>query len=178
MKRLFKNIDEKRFNMIQFVLIFGILTSLYYTFAALGYLNHIANSFAFSEIKICGPILKLFYKDLIFADNFMMVQDFRVNVNFGCDGTEPILIFIFAIIAFPSSLLNKLPALIIGSSILYFVNLLRIAALFYIGYRHHDYMDVFHNDIFPFAIVIIEFGLWLLWIKWMNKKNVKQDIPQ
>ena len=83
MKRLFKNIDEKKFNMIQFVLIFGILTILYYTFAALGYLNHIANSFAFSEIKICGPILKLFYKDLIFADNFMMVQDFRVNVNFG-----------------------------------------------------------------------------------------------
>ncbi len=171
-------IDEKKSKMIQFVLIFGLLTISYYTLSSLGYLNSLANYFAKSEVKICGPFLKYFYNDLIYADNYIMLQDFRVNINFGCDGTEPIFIFIFAVLAFPSKIIKKLPALLFGSIIIFIANLIRISSLFYIGLRHHNYMDTFHNDIFPFAIILIEFGIWIYWINWINRSNATQDISK
>ena len=118
----FKHIDEKKSKMIQFVVIFGLLTISYYSLSALGYLNTFANRFAVAEVKLCGPFLKHFYRDVLFSENYIMVPEFRVNVNFGCDGTEPIFIFIFAVLAFPSSFLKKIPALILGSLIIYFVN--------------------------------------------------------
>lgn len=164
--------DEKNRNVMIFIISFIVLISLFYICSGLGYFDKITFWFASFGVNIIEFFLKNQFDGIIFEGNTITFKHFRVNVNAGCDGLEIIVLFIIAVITFPVGFLKKIPAIFIGSIVLFLINLLRILALFYIGYNYNDKLDLFHNDIFPLIIIIFEFLLWIFWIKWASRKKI------
>ena len=165
--------DEENRKVSIFIISFTILVSLFYLLSGLGYFDKITFGLATLGVKSSEFILKTQVDGINFEGNTITFNHFRVNVNAGCDGLEIIILFIIAVLSFPVPYIKKIPAIILGSIILFLINLIRILALFYIGYNFNDKLDLFHNDIFPLMIIIFEFILWVIWIKWASKTKDK-----
>jgi len=156
-----------------FVLSFALLTTLFYVLTGIGYLNKVSMFFAKLSVFNAKWFLTPIYKSIITQGNTIILENYRVNVNAGCDGSEIIAIFLIAVLTFPSKFTKKIPALLIGTTVLYILNLARIMALFAIGYHFNEYMDTFHNNIFPLVLVLVEFAMWFAWVQWANKPKLE-----
>lgn len=100
---------------------------------------------------------------------------FSISVKQGCDSIEALGIFVFGVIAFPSKLPVKLYGLLIGSTIILTLNLIRLVHLFWIGLYHHDLFDLFHLEIWQAFFIVLSIVLWVLWV--MRAVKPEKPVP-
>ncbi len=93
----------------------------------------------------------------------------------GCNSISIIILFISFVIAFSGKFKTTLFYLLAGSTLLYVVNLIRIAILS-VGLFHYPWRrEILHVVIFPAIIYGMVFLLWMFWVNRfsnLNKKNV------
>ena len=93
----------------------------------------------------------------------------------GCNSISIIILFVSFIIAFSGKFKTTLFYLLAGSTLLYVVNLVRIAILS-VGLFHYPWRrEILHVVIFPAIIYGMVFLLWMFWVNRfsnLNKKNV------
>ena len=89
----------------------------------------------------------------------------------GCNGMSVIVLFISFIIAFSGKLKTTILYLLLGSVLLYVVNLLRIVILS-IGLYHYPWRkEELHTVIFPAIIYGMVFLLWMFWVNRFSNFN-------
>ncbi|HNB81441.1 MAG TPA: exosortase H [Chitinophagaceae bacterium] len=89
---------------------------------------------------------------------------FSITVKQGCDSLEALAIFLCGVIAFPARMKIKLWGLLIGTSIILFMNLIRLMSLFWIGLYHFDLFDLFHLEIWQGYFIVQSIALWVIWV--------------
>jgi len=121
-------------------------------------------------------ILRLFNSDLLVQSSniepkvhFISNNDVIISVFEGCNGINVSIVFIAFVIAYGGKLLRTIWFIAIGLIGIYFINLLRIALLFYVAKHLPDLMYYTHKYIFTGIIYLFIFTLWYLWIK-LNEK--------
>lgn len=165
--------NKENLKLKLFVISFASLTTLNYVLSGMGMLDKVSMFFAKLSVINAKWILTPIYKTITTQGNSILLENYRVNVNAGCDGSEIIAIFLIAVLTFPSNFIKKIPAILIGTLLLYVLNLARIVTLFAIGFHYNEYMDTFHNNILPFVIILIEFAMWFAWMQWANKPKME-----
>jgi len=88
---------------------------------------------------------------------------FTVNILYVCNGIEATAIFFATILGFPSSWKNKLVGLMIGYPVIFFINILRIAALFIIGFRIPEIFETVHYYYAQAFVILATIGVWIIW---------------
>lgn len=97
---------------------------------------------------------------------------YTARVIEGCNSVSIIILFIAFIIAFPGTLKATVLYAIIGSILIYVINVLRIAFLTIMLHKYPDNQILLHNVIFPLIIYGFTFLLWVLWVhKFSNYKK-------
>ncbi len=91
---------------------------------------------------------------------------FDMNIVHGCDAIEAIMILIAVLLAFPSSLKQKLVGVLTGIALLTTINLIRVASLFWIGEQHHDWFEFAHIELWQFLFIILTLAFCTIWIAW------------
>jgi exosortase/archaeosortase family protein len=163
---------KKNRTYLKFAGIFLAVLSVYYL--AVLFLN---DSFFAWYINITAHLSTIFLN--LFGYNTSVIgativsPEYAIELSFGCEGTEPVILFIAAVAAFPLSFKIKLPGLLIGSAVLYILNLIRIAALFMIGMFFPESVDSFHTEIFPIFFIFLAIIVWGIWITWGLRKSKK-----
>ena len=99
----------------------------------------------------------------------IITPTFVIALSFGCEGTEPIVIFMAAVLGFPAKWRKKLYGLLSGILILYFLNLIRIVLLYFIGINNFSLFDIFHTAVFPVIFIFIALVMFIYWMKWSEK---------
>ena len=92
-------------------------------------------------------------------------KEFSVSIKKGCDAVLPILLYVSAILAFPVTWKAKTSGILVGISLLLFINLIRIISLFWIGKYHPDYFNFFHLDVWQVVFIFLGILFWWVWIK-------------
>ncbi len=100
-------------------------------------------------------------------------QQKLVKIAEGCNGIAVITTFISFVIAFKSSFKNYLKFVPIAVIIILFFNILRLYLLIEIKRNYVSFFDIFHTYIFPAIIYFITFLLMILWVKFIDKKIIK-----
>lgn len=80
-----------------------------------------------------------------------------------CTALTPTMVFISAVIAFPSSRLAKLKGILLGIVGLNIINLIRVVSLYYIGTHMPNQMEFAHIVMWQTLMILIAIGLWSLW---------------
>ncbi len=88
---------------------------------------------------------------------------FAVDVAVECMAIGPLLLFMGAVLAYPSTARDKCWGALFGIAVLTVVNVVRIASLFWIGESFPQYLDVAHLLVWQAAIVVLALILWLVW---------------
>lgn len=95
----------------------------------------------------------------------------RLSVLSGCEGTESMFLVIAAVMAFRSSWLYKLVGLVLGISIIYLANQIRIVALYFAFRYDRDLFSALHGYIAPTLIIAIGCLFYLWWMQWAEPKR-------
>jgi len=93
----------------------------------------------------------------------------------GCNSVSVIILFLAFIIAFAGSLKATIIFGLIGSVIIYSVNILRIMVLSMLMYKYPEYKYFLHSLFFPAVIYGTTFILWVIWVnRFSNLKRSKR----
>jgi exosortase family protein XrtF len=92
-----------------------------------------------------------------------------------CNGLVLYPLFWGFILATPGEWKKKLMMIFIGSIFIYSVNVLRVISLVNIKLYYPNYLDFNHKYTFSLLMYGIIFGLWMIWINLLSKKNIKHN---
>lgn len=96
---------------------------------------------------------------------------FAVEIAAGCNGMEPMILLVSAILAFPSALRDKLVGIAIGVLAIQLLNIVRIITLFYLGQWSDVAFDWAHNYLWPAMILVDALVVWLVWVRHIRKRT-------
>lgn len=94
---------------------------------------------------------------------------YTARVIEGCNSFSIIILFLSFIIAFSGSIKATLIYGILGSALIYGINILRIAFLTVMLYKYPDQQELLHNLVFPAIIYGTTFFLWVIWVQKFSK---------
>lgn len=81
-----------------------------------------------------------------------------------CTAIVPMIIFLCAILAYPSNIKHKLLGLPIGLLALFLLNLIRLVSLFYIGAFSQSFLETAHLLIWQPLMILAVVVIWLVWV--------------
>ena len=108
---------------------------------------------AHAEADFSEPSVKLYYKNKWVS-----------RVIEGCNALSVIILFISFIIAFTGKFKKTLFFIVLGTLLIHFFNIIRIALLSMAVYHFPQYQDFLHSVIFPLFIYGVVFLLWVIWV--------------
>lgn len=87
----------------------------------------------------------------------------------GCNSISIIILFCSFVIAFSSNFKSTFLFILVGSLLIYIVNIIRIAIISISLYQFPQYEYILHDILFPLIIYGFTFLLWFIWIKKFSK---------
>ena len=100
-------------------------------------------------------------------------DSFAVNIVAECTAVGPLVLFMGAVVAYPSTMKSKGMGILLGVVVLTGVNVIRIMSLFWIGDNYRQYLDVAHLLVWQSVIILLAIVLWLFWVDRMaGARNV------
>jgi archaeosortase B (VPXXXP-CTERM-specific) len=90
---------------------------------------------------------------------------FSAEIITECTAIFPIMIFLAAVIAYPSDWKKKLWGIALGVPAILFVNLIRLVSLFYIGYWFPSVFETAHLLVWQSLIIFFAVLFWLIWVE-------------
>jgi exosortase family protein XrtF len=90
----------------------------------------------------------------------------------GCNGVSIIILFISFIVAFADKFKTTFLYILVGSVLIYVVNLIRIVIIAIAIYKYPSHQEMLHGVIFPGLIYSMVFILWMFWVRRFNKNRI------
>lgn len=161
--------------MIKFFIIFiTVLISLFYLELLNGVQHAVIAPFTGLLAKISAEIIQFF--DSSARASGVIIQNIHtglgVQIEPGCNGVEACIVLIAAIVAFPSSWLNKFIGIILGIFAIQAVNILRIISLFYLAQWDQSLFEFAHLYLWQALIMLDVLIVFLFWVGFVNKQRV------
>lgn len=146
-----------------------------------GWLTENFNYIQWVRTSLLSPatsIIKLFgFYAIHNKIDVMVIDGPYLRVNYSCLGLGVMSFFTAFIISFPAKLKPKFKLLIIGTIMIYMLNVLRIAGLGILLGTFKSQRDNFtyHHEIFNIIVYICIFILLYFWIKKNTRVPIKKD---
>lgn len=149
---------------VRFVLGFVVLVGAFYALAATGWWLHTALP-AILEVQAAAAakLLTVVGIPVRASGPELIGRGYRLLVAQGCDAAEATAMFFAACVAFPAPWISRLQVMALGLVVLFAVNVVRIASLYWIGVHAKAWFHVFHADLWPAVVLIIALGMWVEW---------------
>ena len=87
----------------------------------------------------------------------------------GCNAISVIILFAAFIFAFASNWFKTLTYILLGSLLVYILNIIRIILLVKAIYFYPTYQEILHGTLFPLFIYGVVFILWVIWVTKFSK---------
>jgi exosortase H (IPTLxxWG-CTERM-specific) len=153
--------------IIRFCVIFlGLLILLTTTFP---FLSNKFNSqitwLMVATTDITGFLLKASGLSVQTQGDILSLPNFSVEIIGECTGLYEMLIFLAAIIAYPSSWRKKLIGAGLGIPLLYLINIIRMIFISLVGNWSPRTFEFMHLYFWQVAMILIILSVWVLWIE-------------
>lgn len=126
--------------------------------------NEAMNGLRAFTAGITGFLVSLFGMSAQVSGTLIYSTPYSIDVVGECTGIVPILIFVSAVLAYPSGFKQKLLGIALGVTILYSLNIARIVSLFCIGYTFPEMVDIAHYLVWQAIMVLAVIITWLVWM--------------
>lgn len=162
-----------------FLCVFGLLMGLFYAMAIFTpiYKKHFLVSYLPFNAKVSGAVLGLLGHDITVSGSSISSPRFSVTVDPGCDGVEPIALFVCGVLAFPASFRRKIPGIIAGTLLLAILNFVRVITLFLIGVYWPKAFRAMHIEVWQAMFIFFAVLFWIIWLLWAIRSQTTKTRP-
>jgi len=102
---------------------------------------------------------------------FIHLRHATLEVKFGCNGLEAVLLFIAAVLAYPATAKQKLFGLALGFVVIEFFNIIRIAVLGWVLEYHPSVFDTMHTYITQSIMIVIAFLAFIFYLQKVTPRH-------
>ncbi len=105
--------------------------------------------------------------------SIIQLPSISLDVKFGCNGLEAVMIYSIAVIAFPSTWRSKLIGIVSGFIVIQILNILRIAGLGYSGVHFKRIFEYLHLYVAQGIMIAVALGMFFLYLNYAKTtKNI------
>ena len=109
-------------------------------------------------------LLAMVSDDAKLDGNLVSLGEFGVRIIAECTGIFEVLIFLAAVLAYPTSWAKRAIGIGLGIPILYAFNVVRILVLIAVGRHWIELFDFMHLYFWQATLILMITSVWLLWI--------------
>ena len=172
----FKNEFWNRFPIIRFGAYFiGLIILFYLWWTGVKIDGPILGNIVKFTTKASSFVLNIFGYDTSVDGSLLFSNQYSVDLKAGCDGVEPLALFLFSIVAYPIAFKFKWPAILIAVPAFFLMNIIRVITLFLIGIYIPNYFELFHTGIWQGLFLIYGAVLWIIWFNWTFRKETEKS---
>ncbi len=110
---------------------------------------------------------------LTYSANFIYLPGETLEIKFGCNGLEAVMLYISAILAYPASLKNKIYGLIIGFIVINIINIIRVMILGYVILEYNPYFDMMHTYVTQNIMIVFVFFAFIVYLHIIENHDAK-----
>ncbi|MEW5925568.1 MAG: exosortase H [Candidatus Zixiibacteriota bacterium] len=123
-----------------------------------------------SFVALCSSLLmNLFGADSFVHQTFLSTSEYSINVVDGCNGIYATAILISGILAYPSTIKEKVYGVLLGTLAVFILNLGRVISLFYLGKAYPDIFEEVHIYVWHPIIILWAIFIWDFWSRKIKK---------
>jgi archaeosortase B (VPXXXP-CTERM-specific) len=115
--------------------------------------------------EITGACLKLLGLATTVSGRIVSLPNFSIEVVGECTGLYEMLIFLAAVIAYPSGWKKKALGAALGIPLLYLINIVRMVFITAVGNWSPNTFEFMHLYFWQVAMILIIVAVWVLWIE-------------
>lgn len=167
--------------ILTFLLVYAVLSASYKMYLDYSdgsqyypdFMTHIVAKQSRALIEIIGYDTRIEPHPNEASMKLIINNKFVARIIEGCNSISAIILFVAFMVAFAARLRPTLAYILIGSVLIYIVNLFRVVILS-IGLYHYPWRrEILHSVIFPLIIYGLVFLLWMVWVNRFAKLKSK-----
>ncbi len=158
----------------RFSLAFAVLvTALFAAQALAAVQQHLVGPVSRAVAATTGFLLALADPQVRFAGPYIEHAGggFAIEIVSGCNGVEPVLVLLAAVIAYPARTLDRVAGFVAGVVAVQAMNAIRVASLYYLGQWHKGAFDFAHLYVWPALVMADALLVWLAWLAWVDRRE-------
>lgn len=157
---------DRRYSIVRFVFVLGVLMGAFYGLMPFIQKTGIVDAFLNWNARASAVVLASLGHRAKANEASVSTSRFSFEIRRGCDASEPIFLFVAAIVAFRARWRWKVVGTLLGSSMLIVANLVRIITLYFTGVYWPKAFEVMHVDVWQALFVVLTVALWVAWAIW------------
>jgi len=111
--------------------------------------------------------------DIVAEGSRLRATSASINVLYGCEGTDVLMLLTSALLVAPASRRDRLIGLVAGVVFVFVINQMRGLALFFSVERYPAWFSPLHGLIAPLAVVVLVVAFFLGWLRWTGRAAVE-----
>ena len=126
-------------------------------------------------VILTSKILEVLTIPSTYQGSVIKLPSIALDVKFGCNGLEAVMIYSVAVIAFPASWKDKLMGILGGFLVIQVINILRISSLAYSAIHFKDLFEYIHIYIAQGMMIAVSLGVFFIYLNYAKasqKANV------
>lgn len=120
-------------------------------------------------VAVTSKILKMAGTACTYRGSIIQLPSVSLDVRFGCNGLESVMIYSVAVMSFPSTWKKRFIGIGGGFVILQVINILRITALAYSGIRFKSLFDYIHIYVAQGVMIAVSLGIFFIYINYAKE---------
>jgi exosortase H (IPTLxxWG-CTERM-specific) len=175
--------DEKQkrkdgISVWRFAVTYLALMGLFYLLIGLKQVENVINLnglYTKGVVILTSKILEVLSIPSTYQGSVIKLPSTALDVRFGCNGLEAVMIYSVAVIAFPASWKDKLMGILGGFLVIQVINILRISSLAYSAIHFKDLFEYIHIYIAQGMMIAVSLGVFFIYLNYAKasqKANV------
>lgn len=169
-----KGINVRRFAFTYLILMGGFFFLI--SFTPIQNIIDINGLYTRLVVFFTSKILVIMNIPSTFQGSIIHLPSISLDIKFGCNGLEAVMIYSVAVIAFPAAWKKRVIGIIAGFFIIQILNIIRIAGLAYAGVYYKKLFEVIHIYVAQGIMIAVALGIFLLYLNYAERhKNIIED---
>jgi exosortase/archaeosortase family protein len=169
--------SRKQSGVLRFVITYLLLMSAFFLATTLQPIKNIFDLnglYTQSVVIISAKLANMLGIPAQYHGSIIILPSVSLDVQFGCNGLEAVMIYSVAVLAYPSGLVKKLLGIIAGFVILQAVNIIRIVFLIYSSMHFKKLFEFIHIYLAQGVMIALSLGIFFLYLNYT--RNVKSAL--
>jgi exosortase H (IPTLxxWG-CTERM-specific) len=124
-----------------------------------------------SVVILTSKILEILGIPSTYQGSVIKLPSIALDVRFGCNGLEAVMIYAVAVIAFPSPWKKKLIGILGGFVVIQIINIIRIASLAYSAIRFKSLFEYIHIYVAQGLMIAVSLGIFFVYLNYAKSSQ-------
>ena len=165
-------------SILRFVLTYVLLMGAFFLLLGLKPVQNVVDingGYSNAIVYVTAKVLGLLGISSTVQGSVIHLPSISLDVEFGCNGLEAVMIYAVAVLTFPASWRNRLIGIVAGFLVIQVLNLIRIVALAYAGVYHKDLFDLIHLYVAQGVMIAVALATIVLYLTYLSHGQGKQQ---